>query len=359
VRVLIDATYVRRGHSGTGVYVTRLTEALRAAGVDVVEAVNERRRPPGGGRIRSVGNAFEDARWTQVELPRRAREAGADVIHHPLPAFARRAPHPQVVTVHDLAFEVAPELFDRRFARFAASAHRRAALAADAVVCVSHATARDVAERWGREDVVVAPHGPGQALPAVPRRATPGWVLYVGDDEPRKNVALLRAGHARWRATAPGGAAGAGQAAALGEAAAPGSAAASPPLPLVIAGSAGSRVTPERLATLYAGALALVHPALHEGFGLTPLEAMAQGVPVVALRSAAVEEVCGDAATWFATADELAAALEQLRTDPEHRAALIAKGRERVKAFTWEASARAHVAAYERAIAHRGTRSPE
>ena len=78
--------------------------------VDTV--ADARRRPPGGGGLASVANALEDQRWTQYELPRRARAARADVIHHPLPAhaYAPGAP-PQVITVHDLAFEVLPAHF--------------------------------------------------------------------------------------------------------------------------------------------------------------------------------------------------------------------------------------------------------
>ena len=75
MRVLLDTTYARRGPSGTGVYVERLTQALRAEGVEVVEAANERRPAPAGGGAGSARNLALDTRWTQVELPRRARSA--------------------------------------------------------------------------------------------------------------------------------------------------------------------------------------------------------------------------------------------------------------------------------------------
>src|SRR4051794_26518919 len=111
MRVLLDTTYALRGPSGTGVYLAKLTQALRDAGVEVVEAANERRPDPAGGGAGSVRNLAFDARWMQVELPRRARESRADVLHHPLPAFAVRCATPQVVTVHDLAFERVPDCF--------------------------------------------------------------------------------------------------------------------------------------------------------------------------------------------------------------------------------------------------------
>jgi glycosyltransferase involved in cell wall biosynthesis len=320
MRVLLDTTFARRGPSGTGVYVERLAAALTAEGVDVVEAWNRRRRAPGAGGPRSVANLLGDERWTAVELPRAARAAAADVIHHPLPAHARLAGCPQVVTVHDLAFARAPELFDRRFALWAARAHRAAARRADAVVCVSEATRRDLLELWGL-DGVVAHHGPGQAPATPPARGDPRHYLYVGDDEPRKDLATLRAAHAS-----------------LGAGAAP----------LRIAGRAGETVTAAGLAALHAAAIALVHPARSEGFGLTVLEAMAMGTPVIAARCPAVEEVGGPAIRYFDPGDArgLAAQMRLLAGDPQAREALGAAGRERAGAFTWQASARRHIAAY-------------
>jgi glycosyltransferase involved in cell wall biosynthesis len=335
VRVLLDATFLRRGATGTGVYLERIVPALEALGVEVIEVVNERRRPPAGGGLGSVRNALVDRRWAEVELPRRARAAGADLIHHALPAASRRARVPQVLTLHDLAFERRPEAFDRRFRAFARRAHRAAARRADAVIAVSHTTARDAVALWGLapRDIVVAQLGCGQEPP--PRPDPPRaerHFLYVGDAEPRKNLPVLLAAHARYRER--GGR-----------------------LPLVLAGSAQARQsgvivearpTAGRLGKLYAEALALVHPALHEGFGLTPLEAMHAGVPVLAARSPGVAEVCGDAAAWFDPRDPegLAAALADLEGDPARRADLAARGRRRAAQFTWERCARAHVEAY-------------
>jgi glycosyltransferase involved in cell wall biosynthesis len=345
MRVMVDTTFARRGPTGTGVYLRRLVPALRELGIDVVEAENERRAPPAGGGAGSLRNAAVDRWWTAVELPRAARAAGADVLHHPLPAHAAapRTP-PQVVTVHDLAFERLPDAFDPRFAAFARRVHRAATRRAAAAVCPSHATALDAIALWGvpAERIVVAPHGPGQWDPAAGgggrstgagRGRHDAHFLYVGDDEPRKNVALLLAGYAAYRA------------------------AADRPLPLVLAGTARARVPgvhldhrppAQRLARLHAGAAALVHPSLHEGFGLVALEAMAAGTPVLAARAPGVTETCGEAARYFDPRDpaSLAAGLRALAGDPAERERLRAAGRERVAAFSWERSARAHLRAY-------------
>ena len=315
MRVLVDTTYRARGHTGTGVYVEQLIAALRALGVEMVEAGNPRRRRAGGGGYRSARNAAADAWWATVELPRRAKRARADLVHHPLPAHSPGVRN--VVTVHDLAFELHPELFAKRFSAYARVAHARAARAADAVVAVSHTTASDAMTRWGlpRDRVVVAHHGPGQPL-HIPERTAPRHVLYVGDDEPRKNVALLHEAMARFTA-----------------------------LPL-------RRATPQDdLAELHAQALALVHPAIHEGFGLTTLEALAAGTPVVAYPSLAVREVCADAALYATTAEALAVHLDVLHDSPRLREELARRGTARAARFSWEQCARVHLDAYTLASA--------
>jgi glycosyltransferase involved in cell wall biosynthesis len=338
LKVVIDTTFARRGPTGTGVYLERLVPALRALGVEVEEAANERRRPPAGGGVGSLRNAAADRWWTAVELPRRARAAGADVLHHALPAHAAApgAP-PQVVTLHDLAFERVPAAFDPRFRAFARRVHRTAARRADAVIAVSETTARDATALWGvpPERIVVARHGPGhwEAEASEAPDDDPEHFLYVGDAEPRKNLPVLLAGYAAYRAGA------------------------TDPLPLVLAGTAratapGVRVeerpTPGRLARLYGAAVALVHPALHEGFGMAPLEAMAAGTPVVAARAPGVTETCGAAARYFdpRDPDDLAAALREIANDAQLRARLSAAGRARAAEFSWERSARAHLRAY-------------
>jgi glycosyltransferase involved in cell wall biosynthesis len=336
VRVAVDTSYASRGHSGTAVYVEQLIAALRELGVDVVELRQPARLSRGGrNKLRSAVNGALDLAWARELLPRAAARANADVLHHPLPSRSR-ARIPQVVTVHDVAFARRPEDFDAVWRSLALRQHRRAVSGADAVVCVSEATRRDAIAWLGArpERVVVAPHGPGQ-IAGAPAERHEEHFLYVGDDEPRKNVAGLLSAYESYRER--GGT-----------------------RTLILAGAAAGRAggdahgepspSPERLAELYARAAALVHPSRDEGFGLTLLEAMTAGVPVIAVRTAAVEELTGDAALVVDAAD-LSDAMLKLDAEKALRASLAERGRQRATEFSWRRSAEAHIQAYTLAAA--------
>ena len=97
-------------------------------------------------------------------------------------------------------------------------------------------------------------------------------------------------------------------------------------------------VSDELLAGLPAGASAFVLPSLYEGFGLTALEAMASGVPVVAADAGSLPEVCGAAAQLVDPRDpaSIGSAIAGAIAEPEPwRAAGLARS----AAFSWEATA--------------------
>lgn len=301
-----------------------------------------------------------DAPLLSVEL------AGRCDLYHSLqlslPALRRfRA----VVTVHDLAPLRWPEHYLRLpHAWLGHGAQYALAARADAVIVPSNATRVDVLERLRvpEDRVHVVPEAVDPSF-APPERSEARriarerclvdapYVLYVGQFDPRKNMpALLRA----FRAAAERDRS----------------------LHLVVAGALGklaphlwsaldeSGVARERvvatgyvddatLAALYAGAEVLLHPALLEGFGLTPLEAMAAGTPVVAFEAPGVDEVVADAGVLVPVgdADALGEALVALLDDPDRRARLAARGRDRARSFSWSYAAARTAAVYRSTLA--------
>jgi glycosyltransferase involved in cell wall biosynthesis len=92
------------------------------------------------------------------------------------------------------------------------------------------------------------------------------------------------------------------------------------------------------LVDLYNCAKVFLYPSLYEGFGIPLLEAMACGAPVITSNTTSVPEVVGDAALLInpRSGTELGGALMTLLTNEDLRTALISRGRERAKEFSWK-----------------------
>ncbi|NJL38092.1 MAG: glycosyltransferase family 4 protein [Leptolyngbyaceae cyanobacterium SM1_4_3] len=106
------------------------------------------------------------------------------------------------------------------------------------------------------------------------------------------------------------------------------------------------------LVQLYNAANILVAPSLHEGFGMTLLEAMACGTPAITANVSAMPEVVGDAGVLVDPQDweAIANAVCRLHNDPGFYQELVNKGLERVKAFTWENTAEQIAEIYEKLL---------
>jgi glycosyltransferase involved in cell wall biosynthesis len=264
------------------------------------------------------------------------------------------------VTIHDLAPLVWPAYYLRLpYSRIGHAWQYALARRAEAVIAVSEATKQDVVERLGvpegrvtvvAEAVDSAFDPPsaevGRALARARFRVPDRYVLYVGQFDPRKNMrGLLRAFAS--------------------------AADRDRDLRLVVVGELGKLsahlrdaleteraprdrvivtgfVDDETLAALYAGAECLLHAALLEGFGLTALEALAAGTPVVGYAGGAVAEVVGDAGLLVPSGDEdaLAAALGRFLDDDSLRVSLRGRARSRATAFSWDRAADETLAVY-------------
>jgi len=273
-----------------------------------------------------------------------------DVIHALSLASPPARHAPLVVTVHDMAWRTVPETFPGRGRRWHRAAFDRARRRAVRLVVPSDPAARDVVDAGADPaSIVVIPHG-SDHLPAPDRTSAAAlleglgvegdFLLSVGTLEPRKNLARLIEAYGRARPGLPG------------------------PWPLVVVGPGGWGRSPlagaeghvagvvptgpvddATLAGLYGRARLLAYVPLTEGFGFPPVEAMRQGVPVVASPMPSL----GGAGLVVdpAQVDDIASGLVAAATDETRRAALVDGGLERTQEMTWRASARAHVALWE------------
>ena len=113
-----------------------------------------------------------------------------------------------------------------------------------------------------------------------------------------------------------------------------------------------SYVSMEDLGALYRAARLVVLPSLYEGFGLTALEAMACGTPVVASNTASIPEVAGDAALLVDPTDavEMADAIHRGLTDDRLRAEVTRRGPARARLFSWQRTAKELLAAIAESV---------
>jgi len=247
-----------------------------------------------------------------------------------------------VITVHDLVYE--------HFTPHARQIGLRiqALKRVDAIACISQYTREDLLRFYPETSALpmaVIYHGNSLCAPSstVPPMHTGPYFLYVGGRWGYKNFSLVLEAFGKADFLKPfslvcfGGA---------------------PFSPKEIADIARQGLT-ERvvwvagddtaLGVCYRDAAALIYPSKMEGFGLPPLEAMGGGCPVLASSGPPMPEIIGDAGLFFdpLSVDELLAAMHRLLHEPGCREMLVARGRERVGAFSWDKAAREYCDFYE------------
>ncbi len=106
------------------------------------------------------------------------------------------------------------------------------------------------------------------------------------------------------------------------------------------------------LAGYYRMASAFVYPSLYEGFGIPPLEAMSFDCPVVCSGVSSIPEVVGNAGEMFDPydPDSIRMAIERVVSDDALRQTLIARGKERLKLFSWKRCAQETLDIYRRVL---------
>jgi glycosyltransferase involved in cell wall biosynthesis len=343
MRIAVDANVLEAPWGGIPKYLDRIARELVEQGDEVHLLANTRRleQPiPGAAEVgvRIKGTPV----WREAFLPTWLMRGNAEVLWAPESVLPRWSPVPTVVTIHDLASlrleSVKPVRHEQRFRTAVSRSVRRATRA----IAVSRATAVDVEEHYGVDDskLRVVPNGVDDAFTPGDREAARAavrerwgigspFVLHVGSLEPRKGLDVLieaavlaAAEGAGWR--------------------------------LVLAGSPGfegerieaaarasgacellGRVDEAELLELMRAAGAFAAPALYEGFGIAPLEAMACGTPVViAAGSGGLEEVSGPASIVVTERSAAAwrAGLEEALARPPK---LIERGLHHAASFRW------------------------
>jgi len=368
MRVLIDAHMVGERETGNETYTVNLIAALQRLEADdlwvatprpeaVTECLHVGRRTT---LLRLSSSSWQRLGWELAALAARYR---VDVVHttYAGPLFCSR---PVVTTIHDVSFRSHPEWFSLRDRLVLELGVRLSARRARQIITVSHFSKAEILRFYpqaaGRLSVTHEAAAPGftpasrqteEADRAQLARlgVTRPYVLAVGNLQPRKNLPrLLEAFRLLILAQADRNAR------------------------LVIAGQNAHRaaevyatmaalqlnakvrfvgyVSEPALVALYRGAELYCHPASYEGFGLPVLEAMACGTPVVAANTSSIPEIAGDAARLVNPFDPHAImlAIAELLADPSRREELRRRGLERAASFSWDQTAAATHAVYER-----------
>jgi alpha-1,3-rhamnosyl/mannosyltransferase len=366
MRVCIDARWIFPELSGIGLYTQELIRAL--AEIDHTneylllfgnESVAERTRVPAHAgvecRVSSVG-LFSPQ--NQLWLPRFLKRERVDLYHStnymmPLIGMGRIK---RVVTIHDLIplmfRDHAPQAKKAKFFPIYKRLMHEVGARADLIVTVSESTKKDIVREMkvAEEKIVVTPEGVGPEYhPSATRHPTPGTphILYVGRRDPYKNLPLLiealaivskKVPTARLRIIGPA------------DDRYPEAPALAKMMGLNDKIDWIGYVTPGQLIEEYRGASVFALPSRYEGFGLTVLEAMACGAPVVCSNVSSLPEVAGDAALLVPPGDlpALADAIARVLTDPRLAAALAEKSVAQAARFTWKKTADLTLDAYAR-----------
>ena len=355
-KVGINASIIGENPTGLGLYTINLIRELDRLRDDLLvytsspEALGPLRAgiAPVSALVRpgrGLSGHFSRLLWTQSALRARARMHRLGVMLNTIPEGILGFSRPQVTVVHDIVPVLFPVEYPRQqyYFRLLVPGILRASRI---VVADSESTRRDIMEIYGLPPSKVRVIHPGYdpdayfldgATPATGHEEV-RYFVYVGNLLPHKNLLRLLDALAILQRRGPSR--------------------------LIIRGEGrsdytralrerietlglGARVTlleyagARALRDLYARAVCLVLPSLHEGFGLPVLEAMACGTPVIASRGSSLSEVTGDASLMVDPYDAigLAEAMYRVLTDRDLREGLRQRGLQRARAFGWRRTA--------------------
>jgi glycosyltransferase involved in cell wall biosynthesis len=361
--IAIDGNFLAMPHSGIGTYLRGLVDALERDTETL--GIKVRMVAPGEGRVLHPGHKAHRFLWDAVWITGgvlRAGKPGPHVLHLPQMSAPVWSPVPMVATIHDVIPFVLDDYRASRAMRGYMGLMAYTVRNVKRIIAPSESAGADIERVLGipGERIRVIPEAAGPDL--VPdrdgeasARVRERWgicgryLFNIGGFDRRKNLPLLIEAFA----------------------------AAIPAMPdevlLVIAGAPHTdnsrvfppleplirqhgleervvltgRVSDEERRWLYQAAHAYITPSMYEGFGLTPLEAMACGVPTIVADRTSLPEVVGDAGLVVEPdLQAMAEAILAMMTDDGLRDRLAMASLERAGMFTWEAAARETAAVY-------------
>ncbi|MBM3777043.1 MAG: glycosyltransferase family 4 protein [Acidimicrobiia bacterium] len=376
MRIAIDARELTGHPTGVGRYLSEILKAWRgmpdALEHEIILCAPEPVPPPAAPLLgRAEVLPGRGLWWEQVALPRWLRRTRADVLFAPGYSGPVWGAAPLVVTVHDVSFAAHPEWFRWREGLRRRVTTRLAAARAVRVLTVSEFSRREIHEHLGvpLDRILAVPSGttslgtaaPGAAAPGATRTAEAAavrqpHVLYVGSLFNRRHLPALIAGFGRLARRHP-----AVRLTVIGE---------DRTFPHIdieqLRATSGAadridlhpRVTDEELGAAYGAASAFAFLSEYEGFGLTPLDALAREVPVVLLDTPVAREVFGESAEYVPRPDPalVDAALERVLFDDAMRRVRLAAARPVLERCSWRRSAATVLHALVEAAASRAER---
>ena len=344
MRIAVDAReFAGRRPTGVGRYLAEILAAwgdlAGAHAHEFILCAPEAVHLHGSLRTTTVTGAGTGTRWEQAVLPMLVASAGADVLFAPGYTGPLLCRVPIVVTIHDVSFAAHPEWFSRREGLRRRVLTKLTARRAARVITDSDFSKQEIVRRLGVSQSKVEVIYPGVTTISPAADPAPGAdaasVLYVGSLFNRRHIPEVIRGFEELAARHP-----AARLELVGENRT------SPYIDVeaLIARSsvrdrirARAYVSDDELAALYRQARAFVFLSEYEGFGMTPLEALRAGIPVVLLSTDVAHEINGPAATYVQRPEPalIADALDRVLFDETERARVLTAATTQLDRYSW------------------------
>ena len=299
--------------------------------------------------------------WTIFGLSKNLiKEKNLDLFFSPTHYSPLFSSCPQIISILDVSYKLFPEMFPKKDLLKLALWGKLSIRRAKKIITISNSSKNDIINEYrilankveviplGIKDVNASDMNKSEFIEKYNLKNP--YVLFVGTLQPRKNIAKLIEAFAKLKTE---------------------NLKLKTSLDLVIVGRKGwdyekileapdkfgvservkflEDVTNEDLPLFYKNAEVFVLPSLYEGFGLPILEAMQYDCPVVTSNVSSLPEAGGDAAIYFDpnNAEDIAEKIEKVISDPKLREEMVRKGKEQIKKFSWEKSAKDVIRIFE------------